>query len=91
MEQRAAGPDGKKGESFQVYRLRNVLKKSRFHLASSTNQLNTQIKPIRLKHGTVNPSRALLLKLNVPQQLLYLSFEQDHNFCERRQLVFDRD
>ena len=49
--------------------------------------MSAQIKPIRLKHGTVNPARALLLKLNVPQQLAYLSFEEDHNFAERQQIV----
>ena len=67
-----------------IYRVRNLLKKSRFHIATSKGQMNTQIKPIRLKHGTVNPARALLPKLNVPQQLCYLSHEEDHNFAERQ-------
>ena len=53
--------------------------------------MNAQIKPIRLKHGSVNPAKALLLKLNVPQQLLYLAFEQDHNFCERAKIVPNPD
>jgi len=64
------------GEYLRIFRLFNVLKNSKLHIASSKTQIDNQIKPIRLKHGTINPAKALLLKLNIPQQLLYLSHEE---------------
>ena len=48
--------------------------------------MSALLKPIRLKHGNPNQAKALLLKLQVPIQALYLSFEEDQNFCERTQI-----
>ena len=54
-------------EKLEIFRLRNLLKKKAVHVASSKSQMSSQLKPIRLKHGTPNPSRAALLKLSIPQ------------------------
>ena len=48
--------------------------------------MGQQLKPIRVMHGTPNPSKALLLRLSVPQQLLHLTFEEGHSFIEREYL-----
>ena len=53
-------------EKLEIFRLRNLLKKKAVHVASSKSQMTSQLKPIRLKHGTPNPSRAALLKLSIP-------------------------
>ena len=78
-------------QSLKIFRIKNLLRKKSIHIASSKSQMSSQLKPIRLKHGTPNPAKALLLKLSVPQQFLYLSFEEDHNFVERTLINPDRN
>ena len=69
-----------------IIRLRNLLDKTNLLIATSKSQITQQLKPIRLKHGTPNPSKALLLRLSVPQQFLYVTHEAGHNFIERQLL-----
>lgn len=54
-------------QSLKIYRLRNLLFRKHFHIASSKSQMTEQLKPIRMKHGTPNPAKALRLKLSIPQ------------------------
>ena len=75
----------------EIYRLRNLLNKNQLLIASSKSQMTQQLKPIRLKHGTPNPSKALLLRLSVPQQLIHLTFEEGHSFIDRQLLERERE
>ena len=38
----------------------------KFQIASSKSQMDSTYKPIRLTHGTPNPSKALLIKHSLP-------------------------
>ena len=53
-------------QTLSLYRIRNHLDRSKVFVASSTSQIDQQLKAIRTMHGKPNPSKALLLRLSVP-------------------------
>ena len=65
----------RKSQKLEIYRLRNLIQKRKVHVAQSKESLSIQLKPIRLKHGSVNPSKAMNMKLSLPPQVIYLSLE----------------
>lgn len=73
-------------QTIQIYRLRNLLQKKSVHVIQDKSQVDNQMRPIRLKHGSVNPSKAQNMKLSLPPQLIYLTHEDHHSFVERMQI-----
>lgn len=75
-----------RSKSLKFTLFRNFLQKRMYHVASSKSQISEQLKPMRKTHNVPNPSKSLLLKLSIPQQMFYLNFEEDHNMIERMQI-----
>ena len=72
--------------NLKIFKVTNISDKRKLQIAQNKNQLNELLKPIRIKHGTPNHAKALLLKLLIPFQIQQPSFEEGHSLCVRSQI-----